>query len=643
MSIIAKCEKYINRSILRHPLLVSLLINILFLLLILLFCDIKYEVSDDFIVESVLSSSFGNESANYDTHLLFSNMLLGYPLKALYLLIPDVSWYFLFIILLSFVSLTTVTYLVLKLVRDYDTGRRTYGEVNEGEEGEDDSVAYSSKSFVISGALLCVIFLIFFSDDLYITPQFTKTATLTATAGGSLFLYGIFNNITKRNVINIIFAGILTLIGTMLRPNVMYIAIYVLIMQFVFYSVKLLRRNRKDKVHFKGRLVKIFVNFAFCMILVVLAFTLNYINKALWNRLPEYQDYKEYAGLRSSVTDIAAYGYDTVRLEFEEAGMDSTDYYMIRSWNFNDRNIYTNEKLETARQIFEDYSNNLTNSFQYVLSSLITRNYMGYRAFIGMLIIIICLLFLNPKRFLWYLLTVLEMFVLLGYFFWRGRVVYRVEYSIMISSAITILVLGMNVSGRNIVDGDKYGFVRKAFLYVTILCLIWHTPTYIPDNNWKELTDKEYRNYVSTILRSSGNYVPERYRINISRRKPYGILINYMENSDKYFLVDFNSAIQLLYFDYSPWIRLGKGYYNDNYTFLGGVTMQYPAERKMLLEKGIDPDCPFKYLVNDDIYVVDNVNADLKLKYLRKYYYPNARKELVDTIDGFQIWKFYKE
>ena len=101
MSIIAKCEKYINRSILRHPLLVSLLINILFLLLILLFCDIKYEVSDDFIVESVLSSSFGNESANYDTHLLFSNMLLGYPLKALYLLIPDVSWYFLFIILLE--------------------------------------------------------------------------------------------------------------------------------------------------------------------------------------------------------------------------------------------------------------------------------------------------------------------------------------------------------------------------------------------------------------------------------------------------------------------------------------------------------------------------------------------------------------
>ena len=71
--------------------------------------------------------------------------------------------------------------------------------------------------------------------------------------------------------------------------------------------------------------------------------------------------------------------------------------------------------------------------------------------------------------------------------------------------------------------------------------------------------------------------------------------------------------------------------------------MQYPAERNMLLEKGIDPDCPFKYLVNDDIYVVDNVNADLKLKYLRKYYYPNARKELVDTIDGFQIWKFYKE
>ncbi|SEG19264.1 hypothetical protein SAMN04487934_11013 [Eubacterium ruminantium] len=641
-SIVSRCEKYINKSILKHPLMVSLLINILFLLLVLLFCDIKYEVSDDFMVESVLSSSFIKD-ATYDTHLLFSNILLGYPLKALYLLIPDVSWYFLFILFLSFVSLTTVTYLVFRMVRDYDTGRRTYGEGSE-EEVDDDSIAAASKSFVISGALLCIIFLIFYSDDVYITPQFTKTATLSATAGGSLFLYGLFNKHKTSNLPMLIFSAILTLVGTMLRPNSMYIAIYMLILQFAFYSFKFFRRNRNDKEHFKKRIGKIIFNLTICLLLVGTAYGLNYVNKLLWYRLPEYKDYKDYAELRASVTDTAAYGYDTVRLEFEEAGMDSTDYYMIRSWNFNDRNIYTNEKLEKAKEIFENYSNKMTNSLQYVLRSMISRNYMGYRAFIGMMIIIICLLFLNPKRFIWYLMSLLGMFSFLGYFFWFGRVVYRVEFSIMISSTISILAIGMNVSGKNIVDGDKHGFVRKAFLYVTILCFIWHIPTYIPDNNWKEMTDREYRYYISTILRQSGHYVPERYRLNISSRKPYGLLINYMENSeDKFFFVDFDSGIQLLYYDYSPWIRLGKGYYSDNYSFLGGVTMQYPAERDMLISKDINPDCPFWDIVRSDIYVVDNVNSDVKLKYLRKYYYPNARKELVDTIDGFQIWKFYKE
>ena len=66
------------------PECMAILINLFFLLAIILFGDMKYEVSDDFVMDTILSGAYGSQ---YDAHLLFSNMILGYGLKLLYMLI----------------------------------------------------------------------------------------------------------------------------------------------------------------------------------------------------------------------------------------------------------------------------------------------------------------------------------------------------------------------------------------------------------------------------------------------------------------------------------------------------------------------------------------------------------------------------
>lgn len=91
--------------------IVSLLINLTFLFLALLFCDMKYEVSDDFIMDAILSGALGH---NYNEHLLFSNILYGYLLKFLYSITKKISWYFVFQVVICFVSLTSLCYIVLK-------------------------------------------------------------------------------------------------------------------------------------------------------------------------------------------------------------------------------------------------------------------------------------------------------------------------------------------------------------------------------------------------------------------------------------------------------------------------------------------------------------------------------------------------
>ena len=101
---------FARKDLYKNTAFLSFLINAVFLLMVILFCDMKYEVSDDFIVDSILSGAYGN---GYDEHLLFSNIIYGLFLKQLYKIFPVVSWYFVFQIAICFFSLWAVTYIVL--------------------------------------------------------------------------------------------------------------------------------------------------------------------------------------------------------------------------------------------------------------------------------------------------------------------------------------------------------------------------------------------------------------------------------------------------------------------------------------------------------------------------------------------------
>ena len=157
--------KMFKDKLTNNKFIVSLLINLTFLFLALLFCDMKYEVSDDFIMDAILSGALGH---NYNEHLLFSNILYGYLLKFLYSITEKISWYFVFQVVICFVSLTSLCYIVLK------------------------------RNNSLIGLIFCLIFVSFFSDDLYILVQFTKTARLQHAQGEVCFFMLFF--IQKKGV-----------------------------------------------------------------------------------------------------------------------------------------------------------------------------------------------------------------------------------------------------------------------------------------------------------------------------------------------------------------------------------------------------------------------------------------------------------
>ena len=89
-------------------------INLVFLLSILLFCDIKYETSDDFIMASIMSGAIGGEP---NPHMIFINIIWGYILLPFYYLNSHISWYLIAQILLCFASCTIFSYMLLEKIR----------------------------------------------------------------------------------------------------------------------------------------------------------------------------------------------------------------------------------------------------------------------------------------------------------------------------------------------------------------------------------------------------------------------------------------------------------------------------------------------------------------------------------------------
>ena len=163
-------------------------INILFFILAMVFCDTKYEVSDDFVMATIMSGAYGDSP---NPQLIFANTLLGYFLLPFYMVLPDISWYLIFQLILCLISFILVTYMLLERL--------------------DKHVAL----------LFIVLLLTVFSDDVYILPQFTKTAVLAVMAGGISFLWNIFY---KKSVFLLITSFLVCLLGTWTRFLAIYVA-----------------------------------------------------------------------------------------------------------------------------------------------------------------------------------------------------------------------------------------------------------------------------------------------------------------------------------------------------------------------------------------------------------------------------------
>lgn len=573
----------------------AILINLSFFLLAIILCDSKYEVSDDFIIASVLSGAFGD---GFNPLCMYINPILAYALLPFYKIFPSISWYFVAQLLLSLFSFTGITYMLL--------------------ENLDKKYAY----------LLSILFIVFFSDDAYILVQFTKTAMIVGMSGAVLFLWGIFQ---KKSKITIIIGGLMCLIGSMIRFSIIYI-MGGFILGILFFELK---KVWKERMIFSEALKTIIFPGIF---LIAIAFAFQFSYTYIYSTRGDYRDFLEYNSSRASVVDRSDYGYYTYQNELESLGISENDYQAMRTWNFADPDFFSTDVLKNVGQVIANYKENLKINWNNLLVKIQDRELQTYTIF-GACALLICISIFFQKRFVKYIFV----FVFIGsiyeiYLFLRERVVYRVEYGIFFCISVSLLYMWRRIQERNFLESIDLKNICSAILGII---LVYKMIFYIPDFSYKDINANNRKEYIENVFWASDKFDVKKYKKIVSKEVPPNSLLDeIVNNKDNFYFLDFQTTIQTLYYEWNPFFNLPVGYF-DNFAYFGGVTTNFPDVTDNLEEHNVEN--PMLSLLENNVYLVDNCTLMVKLNYIREHYYPEAKAELYKEEAGYQIWKLYKE
>lgn len=572
-------------------------INVFFFLSILIFCDIKYEVSDDFIMAAIMSGAFGNEP---NPHLMFINIIWGYFMLPFYHFFPGISWYLIFQLLLCVVSFTMVTYMLLV------------------------------KLDKLTAMMLSGLMITFFADDAYILVQFTKTAMIAVMGGGIVFAWALFEK--KEVWIKMVSASI-CLAGTLIRFEVIYIAggFLLFILGVEIFECIFVKKDKKYVEFICGIVIPgIFV--------VILAFGMKWFDGFIYNQSPEYKYFREYSSVRSAIVDTAPKEYQVYESELQKIGISENDFNLMKTWNFADNKVFSLDVMKKVGDIIAENKKCTPVSKEKIFEEIQNRGLSGYPIFLSCVVVMILTIVFQKKKYFTAFIVFGIGWLYIIYFFVRGRVLYRLEYAVFLG-----VLLSMFYFWEKFTEKSEEIIKNKTRICIIIisLTLFLESILYLPDRSYLLPENSNRKSYIENTFLKSWNYDARKYRKIVNIDSVSNDLLNEIKsNKDNFYFLEFNTTIQSLYFEWNPFLALPSNYF-DNFTYMSGITTNFPDWLKNIEEHHVEQ--PLKNLVEDNVYLIDiESRVYQKIVFLQEHYYPEARMEFYKDLDGYQVWKIYK-
>lgn len=354
----------------------------------------RFEQNDDTAMAAIVYGANGQ----YDSHLVFINVLIGAWIKACLQVFPSVPWYTVFQCALVLLSFGVLVYLLFE-------------------------------RFGIRKALIPVgVLLFYFGNEFLSLLQFSKTAGIASLAGILLIFH---TAVQRRHWSVLILAGFLTVMGSMYRFSVFLMLLAPLFGVGVFL---LLPRLKERDWRGAARLcLPVILVFGLC-------FGLRVCDLQTYQSSPEWAEYVEYNNLRSLLLDYSFPDYNTHRELYESLGISERDLALYQQWDFDDPDNFTIDTLRelvAAREKRQLSVGTVKSFLVEMVPGLIDYSYFSVLVIAGALFCFHC----QAKRLLLLLYEVLALAGVEFYLYMEGRyLVNRIDAPLILAVFMVLML-----------------------------------------------------------------------------------------------------------------------------------------------------------------------------------------------------------
>lgn len=547
----------INESPKRKCLLCSFAINLAYFIICFMFLHMKYESNDDLAMTNIVAGYYSVS----DPNMLFPNIFLGYLFEFLYNNFPGISWYIYIYLFIIFSSFWTLGY----------------------------SILYKGlyKNLFHVSILMFTVLLLYFGIDQYLSFNFTKCASLVATAGFMLILINF--DVSVSNKVASMIGGGLIVLGSFIRFKA-----FLLVGSFAFLFCLMEILYDKDKIQMKLAFKKCCVIF----IPIILLSCFCYVYSIFYDK-----EYFDFNNARATLNDYPLPDYYENEQDFQAIGISYNDYLMISNWAVDDPEFFNLDRLKAVSNInhIDYFSKEKIKDFLH----LICKDVISYRfVFVTFVALVVSLFKLEGKEKKLIIGTLLLLLLECYYLFCEGRLPLRVKYGMWLDTFIILISVGLD----NIKELKKINAKQAVNGVIILLLLVCSNYHYYKKENFDYDQSSSFLDKLSS-------------------------------DKNNLYLFDIYSFSSLTDIFRNNPFDVPKKAFSSNLYSIGGWLTRHPIKEKILNDYNLKN--PLKDIVNNEnVYLVDDRKLELKLTYIQEHYNNRSYFEVIKEIDNYKIVQF---
>lgn len=562
----------------------SILFNAIIMLFIITVFNVEFEIADDVIFSQFITDGFYN--------IIFINVFLTRFIGFIQNIIYPLNAYVLIDLALAYLSMVSITKIFI------------------------------DKFEIKKATLMMILVNGFFAINYYLTISFTRLPGLLATAG---FLSIIHYSRQKNWALGTVWGIILVIISSMYRFNVFEL-MFGVALAFVF-CVSLgdfFDTDKKDRKLIN--LIKIIFEpkrFISAVIIVVIAFSLNYVSKDINTSTDVLKHYASYTSARAASFDYDIPSYEQAKEEYDKLGIDENDLTLLKAGFMDEDGAFTTEQLLKIKSIRDNYNKSKFSLIKTIYStiknigiSVVFLQISGVTLISFGITFLMYFVFQKKNKFLIPLIMAMTVGAIYLYFNIMGRLVFRVLFSV-IFAAVCYLFYTYDFSR---LESKEKSNIKTA---LSIICVIAISAAGL---------------YLTTQKNEHIDYYPH-----FEEAKQISEYVN--ENQDKKFefaratmftcgIPDTNKDV----------FHIKKTDYDVNYKVTNCTYYLSPYYYRQM--EGFGAENFYSNLLNDNVYFVVRNKTDYGeniKQYLQKYYSNNksVNMDLVKEIGGYTVYNYY--